>query len=122
MIEHELSGEYDVAHGAGLAVVFPAWMRYIYKEKLNRFVQFAIRVWDVDYNAEDPEGTALEGIRRYEEFLRRIGMPVTLEELGVTDDRFEKMAQNAVRGAEIGYFRKLNADDVVKIYQIARGE
>jgi len=55
-IEHEISAIYDVAHGAGLAVVFPAWMKYVYKNNLDRFVQFAVRVWNVEMNFDEPEG------------------------------------------------------------------
>jgi hypothetical protein len=67
-IEHELSGIYDVPHGAGLAVVFPAWMKYVYKEDVDRFVQFATRVWDVEMDFSNPERTALEGIYRLTQF------------------------------------------------------
>jgi alcohol dehydrogenase YqhD (iron-dependent ADH family) len=61
-IEHELSAIYDIAHGAGLAIIFPAWMSYVYKQDISRFAQFAARVWDVEYNAFNPEETALKGI------------------------------------------------------------
>ena len=74
-IEHELSGIYDIAHGAGLAIVFPAWMKYVYKHNISRFAQFATRVWNVDYCFECPEKTALEGINRLQEYFRRIGLP-----------------------------------------------
>jgi hypothetical protein len=67
-IEHELSGIYDVPHGAGLAVVFPAWMKYVYKEDVDRFVQFATRVWDVEMDFSNPDRTALEGIYRLTQF------------------------------------------------------
>ena len=120
MIEHELSGEYDVTHGAGLAVIFPAWMRYVYKEDVDRFVRFAVEVWGVENNKADPDRTALEGINRLVRFFKSIGMPTTLGELGIEDDRFEEMARNAVRGETIGFFKSLNADDVVKIYELAR--
>lgn len=59
-IEHELSGIYDVAHGAGLAVIFPAWMKYVYKENIARFAQFAVRVWDVEADFNNLEEVALE--------------------------------------------------------------
>ncbi len=63
-IEHELSGIYDVAHGAGLAVIFPAWMKYVYKHDINRFAQFAVRVWNVENSFWSPEKTAIEGIKK----------------------------------------------------------
>ena len=71
-IEHELSAMYDLAHGAGLAIVFPAWMKYVYRQDPERFVQFAVRVFGVEQNFHHPEQTILEGIRRLEDFFRRI--------------------------------------------------
>ncbi|MGI5849700.1 MAG: iron-containing alcohol dehydrogenase, partial [Christensenellales bacterium] len=63
-IEHELSAINDVAHGAGLSVIFPAWMKYVYKHDIARFTQFAVRVWNVEQSFSDPEKTVLEGIER----------------------------------------------------------
>jgi alcohol dehydrogenase YqhD (iron-dependent ADH family) len=97
MIEHEISGIYDVAHGAGLAVVFPAWMKYVYKHNVQRFAQFANRVWNVDIDHENPERTRAEGINRLERFFTSIGLPVTLPQLGVKDDRFDEMAKKCTR-------------------------
>ena len=81
-IEHELSALYDVAHGAGLAVVFPAWMRYHMHRDVMRFAQFAARVYNCPMDFQHPEATALQGIEAHEQFLRDIGMPTTLKELG----------------------------------------
>jgi alcohol dehydrogenase YqhD (iron-dependent ADH family) len=117
-IEHELSAQYDVTHGAGLAVIFPAWMRHVYSRAPERFVQFATRVWDVEYRAGEQERVIREGIARLTTFFRRIGMPTTLAELGITDRRYEKMAEQAVHFGPLGNF-KLTAEDVVKIYELA---
>lgn len=119
MIEHELSGIYDVAHGAGLAVVFPAWMKYAYKNDVNRFARFAVRVWGVEPRFDWPERTALEGIGRTRSFFRDIGLPTTLAELGVADDRMEEMAKKATEKGPLGNFIKLGVKDVVSIYQLA---
>jgi alcohol dehydrogenase YqhD (iron-dependent ADH family) len=121
-IEHELSAIYDVAHGAGLAVVFPAWMKYVYKHDVARFCQFAVRVWGVDPNFRSPEETALEGISRMEKYFRSIGMPVTLKELGVPEDRFDEMASKATGNDTytIGQFVKLKRADVLNIIKLAR--
>ena len=81
-IEHELSALYDVAHGAGLAVVFPAWIKYHIKDDVMRFAQFGVRVFGCSMDFENPERTAWDGVRAYESFLREIGMPLTLKELG----------------------------------------
>jgi alcohol dehydrogenase YqhD (iron-dependent ADH family) len=119
-IEHELSGIYDVAHGAGLAVVFPAWMKYVYGLNVNRFVQFAVRVWDVDLSYGDLDKVALEGIRRLTAFFKEIGLPVTLEELGVPVDRLEEMAAKATETGPTGRFKKLYKEDVLEILNLAR--
>ncbi|MEF2794605.1 MAG: iron-containing alcohol dehydrogenase, partial [Hydrogeniiclostridium sp.] len=67
-IEHELSAQYDIAHGAGLAIIFPAWMKYVNACNRGRFVQFAVRVMGVDLSFTDPEAIVNEGIRRLEAF------------------------------------------------------
>ncbi|RCW60309.1 MULTISPECIES: iron-containing alcohol dehydrogenase [Halanaerobium] len=118
-IEHELSGIYDVAHGAGLAVVFPAWMEYVYQHDLERFAQFAVRVWDVDPDFKDLEWTARQGIKKTREFFKSIGMPVTLEGLDVPADRLEEMAEKATENGPIGNFVKLDTEDVLNIYKSA---
>lgn len=121
-IEHEISGIYDIAHGAGLAVVFPAWMKYVYKHDVNRFVQFAVRVWDVDLPFESPESIALEGIRRMTEFFTKIGLPVTLKEMNIPYDRFEEMADKCTNSGKnpVGAFVSINKEDVVKILELAK--
>ncbi len=91
-IEHELSALYDVAHGAGLAVVFPAWMRYHMDRDIMRFAQFAVRVYGCEMNFEHPEQTALRGIEAHEAFLREIGMPLTLREIGACAEDIPALA------------------------------
>jgi alcohol dehydrogenase YqhD (iron-dependent ADH family) len=117
MIEHELSGIYDIAHGAGLAIVFPAWMKHVYTYNIDRFVQFATQVWNVDYNYYSPELTALEGIRRLENFNKDIGLPTRLKDVKIPDKRFEEMAKNAMK---IGSIKKMTEKDIIKIYKLAR--
>lgn len=120
-IEHELSAIYDVAHGAGLAVVFPAWMKYVYKHNVSRFVQFAVRVWNLENDFHHPEKTALKGIEKTKEFFSSIGLPVTLEELGIMDDRLDEMSDKCTAGDTVtqGRFVKLNKKDVYEIYKLA---
>jgi alcohol dehydrogenase YqhD (iron-dependent ADH family) len=120
-IEHELSGIYDVPHGAGLAVIFPAWMKYVYKVNVERFVQFAVRVWDVDLGFESPEAIALEGIRRLESFFHDMGLPVRLDDLGVpSDEHFDVMADKAVAYGPLGNFKKIHKDDILHILKLAQ--
>jgi len=118
-IEHELSALYDVAHGAGLAVVFPAWMQHVLRHDVVRFARFAVRVWGVEADFGSPERTALEGIRRLKAFLRGIGMPVTLGELGVPADRLAEMAHRCTARGPVGNFVKLGEADVLSIYRLA---
>ena len=121
-IEHELSAIYDVPHGAGLAVVFPAWMKYVYQHDLNRFAQFAVGVWNVEQDFFDPEKTILEGIRRMEEFFQSIGLPIRLDELGIPDDRLEEMAEKCKKDPDgtLGNFVKLTTKDVLNILKLAK--
>ncbi len=91
-IEHELSALYDVPHGAGLAVVFPAWMRFQLSKNPMRFAQFAVRVYGCSMDFEHPERTALAGVEAHEAFLREIGMPVTLHELGARTEDIPALA------------------------------
>jgi len=122
-IEHELSGIYDVPHGAGLAVVFPAWMRYVYKHDIDRFVQFAVRVFGVDCSFKDPETTALEGISRLKQFYRSVGLPVSLAELEIPADRLEEMAQKCKKTGDkngtVGSFVKLTQEDILNLLKSA---
>ncbi len=121
LIEHELSALYDVAHGAGLAVVFPAWMRYNLDHDVNRFAQFAVNVYGVEMNFSNPRETALRGIERHEAFLKSIGMPITLQELGAKTEDIPYLAKNVKRGPDgkTGQFVKLDAGQIEEILKIA---
>ncbi|MBQ2967427.1 MAG: iron-containing alcohol dehydrogenase [Clostridia bacterium] len=90
-LEHALSGEYEeIAHGAGLAVLFPAWARYAYKANPARFAQLARCVFDV--TEQNDEKAALAGILRMEDFFRSIGMPLKLREFNIPKDCAERLA------------------------------
>jgi len=118
-IEHELSGIYDIPHGAGLAIVFPAWMRYVYKHNIERFIQFAVNVWNVEPNFESPERIALEGVERLKRFFKDIGLPTSLSEANIGEDRLEEMATKATERGELGEFVKLKKEDVLNILRSA---
>jgi alcohol dehydrogenase YqhD (iron-dependent ADH family) len=121
-IEHELSAVYDCAHGAGLAVVVPAWMTYNLKQDVNRFAQLAVRVWGCQMDFAHPEETAKAGIAALKQFLKSIGMPSNFAELGAKEEDIEKMAHTACHGdgrqGTIGGFVKLNETDVANIYRL----
>ena len=124
-LEHELSGMFDVTHGAGLAAIWPSWARYVLHENLSRFVRFAVNVMDVPNDFTDSEGTALKGIEAMEHFYHAIGMPVNIHELigrAITDDEIEEMTRKCSRDytATCGCLKVLKADDMRAIYQMAR--
>lgn len=121
MIEHELSGINDVAHGAGLAIIVPAWMKYVYKHDVNRFVQFATRVMNVEQSFQEPEKTALEGIKRLKDFFRSIGMPTSLKEIGIGEGYFEKIAVDCRKFDKdtVGNFVKLGITDIINVLKLA---
>ncbi len=120
-IEHELSAAYDVPHGAGLAVVFPAWIKHAYRHDAARFAQWAHRVWEVEADFSRPEAMALEGIRRLEDFYRRCGLPVRLGELGIGPDRLAEMARKATGegSRKLGNFVKLDEAAILEILKSA---
>lgn len=118
-IEHELSGIYDIAHGAGLSVVFPAWMKYVYKTDIKRFAQFASRVWGVDSYLNEEEFMALEGIRMLENFYKDIDLPVRLSQIKINSDRFEEMAAKCADRGPVGKFVELESKDILEIYKLA---
>ena len=119
-IEHELSALYDCAHGAGLAVIMPAWMEFVCKHDVMRFAQAAVRVWGCQMNFADPEQTAREGIRRFRQFLHSIGMPVNFAELGAKKEDIPALVEKFGLGdGRTGGFVKLSSADVAKIYEIA---
>lgn len=121
-IEHELSAVYDCAHGAGLAVVFPAWMTYTMNHNVMRFAQLATRVFGCSMNFENPEITAKEGIQALRSFFKSIGMPGNFEELGAKEEDIEFMAHTACfgngRGGSVGGFVSLKEEDVANIYRL----
>lgn len=96
MIEHTLSAHHNITHGAGLAVVNPAWMRFAAKARPDRFAQFAQRVFGLSAMNKDDLNLGMEGIDRFEEFLRSIGCPTRLSELGISDELFSRYAEDAV--------------------------
>ena len=125
-LEHELSGMFDVTHGAGLAAIWPSWARNTMHENLRRFVRFAVNVMDVPNDFTDPEGTALKGIEAMERFYHAIGMPINIKELigrDITDDEIREMTRKCSRDytATCGCLKVLKAEDMEAIYQMARG-
>ena len=120
-LQHELGAIYDITHGEGLSIMFPAWMKYVWKENTKRFVQYAMRVWNVDYAVEKEEEMILEGIRRTEVFFKELGLATRLSELNIDDSKFEEMAKKMLLGKETeGNFKKMTVEDAVNIYKLAQ--
>lgn len=123
-LEHELSGMFDVAHGAGLAAVWGSWARYVCQENVSRFVQFAVNVMGVPNEFAYPERTALAGIEAVEAYFRSIGLPASIHEMGIelTEGQITELAYRCTfRGKRtIGKFKVLGQQDMEAIYRMAR--
>jgi len=119
-IEHELSGFYDLAHGAGLCIIIPAWMKHVYKNDVAFFAKFANRVFNIEINTNNLEETALAGITEVERFYKDISMPTRFFDASIPTNEIDEMVKSVMRGREsFGSFASLNADDVKNIYQLA---
>ena len=109
------------AIGAGLAVIMPSWMDFVYKHDVMRFAQWATRVWGCEMDFADPESTACEGIKRFREFLHSIGMPINFAELGAKEEDIPTLVKKfgLKDGQTTGGFVKLSSEDIVEIYKLA---
>lgn len=121
-MEHELSAVYGVTHGAGLAVILPAWMTFMAHHSPRKGAQLARRVLGVTGFDGDDTGAALAGIDRLKDFFKSLGLPVTMRELGIAEPDIEllvkKLHEN--KGEEIGGYYRLRAPQTTEIYNLAR--
>ena len=117
-IEHELSALYDCAHGAGLAVVMPAWMTYVHKTDPARFARFARNVFGVGHGASDADA-ALAGIAAFRKWLKSLGLPLTFAELGAKEEDIPLLVKTLnLNGNTLGGFQPLSEDDVTAIFRL----
>ncbi len=117
-IEHELSAIYDLTHGAGLAIVFPAWMEYVLNpENSWRFAKLARNVWGIEVT--DDMAAARQGIDAAREFFSSIGMPVSLKEVNIDDSQLTEMGKKACVFGPVGLMKELTAEDVTAILRKA---
>lgn len=116
-IEHSISAYYDIAHGEGLAIVFPAWMTYVYKEDVDKFARMGEKVFNVSGATKDAK--AINAIKALKDFLREIGAPVSLGELNIGDENLRAMAKNSMLRGPLGSLKKLHEDDVYEILKLA---
>lgn len=119
-MEHEVSAIYDVTHGAGLAVIFPAWLTWMARHHAVKTARWARNVWGVPEGADDT-ATTLDGIGRFKQWLRSVGMPVTFAELGVgrPDIALLNNRLHKHMGTTVGHYVPLTAADTEEIYRLA---
>ena len=118
-IEHAVSAMYDIAHGAGLAVLYPCWMEHVLDEGAAKFKQMAVEVFGVDAAGRSDRETAMAGIRALREFWTSIGAPGRLADFGIGDESFEAMADKAMARGPFGTIKTLRREDVLAIYKLA---
>jgi len=120
-LEHEVSGIDDrIAHGAGLAVIFPAWCRYVYKYDIPKFCQYAVRVWNCEMDYAHPEKTALAGIEATEAYFKSIGMPSKLSEFGLTKDCIPEMTEKCTNFGTrtLPSYIEFGAKEIAELYEL----
>ncbi|WP_028401378.1 iron-containing alcohol dehydrogenase [Ectobacillus panaciterrae] len=116
-IEHAVSAVYDIPHGGGLAILFPNWMEHVLDENVDRFKQFAVRVFDVKADGKSDREIALEGIEALRSFWTFIGAPARLADYEIDDTQLEVMADKTVVNGSFGNLKKLTKEDVLAIYR-----
>ncbi len=113
-IEHQLGAYTDCPHGLGLAVISMPYYRYIYKDGIDKFVRFAENVWNVNTEGKTKDEIALEGIACLENFAKELGIPLTLRELGATEDMLPKIAETTYEGGGYKYMTHTDILNVLK--------
>ncbi|WP_410983353.1 iron-containing alcohol dehydrogenase [Bacillus cereus] len=116
-IEHAVSAVYDIPHGGGLAILFPNWMKHVLDERVDRFKQFAVRVFHVEADGKTDKEIALEGIEALRDFWTSIEAPSRLADYEIGEEKIGVMAEKAMVYGEFGHFKKLNKEDVIAIYR-----
>lgn len=116
-LEHSVSALFDIAHGAGLAIIFPAWLEYVKNENIDRFDRFAKEIFSIDTG--NPGIDANLGIQALKEWYKKIGQPISLKEIGAKEEDIERLVENAVQMSPMGKLKKLEEKDIREIYKIA---
>lgn len=116
-MEHELSAFYDITHGVGLAILTPVWMKYILDDTtIDKFVEYGVNVWGISQTLDKHE-IADKAIEKTSEFFISMGIPSNLSEVGIGEDKLEKMAKGAARYGSIGGIKKLDEKDILNIFK-----
>ncbi len=114
-MEHQLGAYTDCNHGCGLAVLHPVYYRHIYKEGLSKFVRFAENVWGIARDDASDEELALAGIDALAAFIKEIGLPTTLKELGARKDQLKEIAESC--GISGGSYKQMTHGEILEIFQ-----
>lgn len=114
-MEHQLGAYTDCNHGCGLAVIHPVYYRHIYREGLPKFVRFAENVWDIARDGKTDEELALAGIQALADFIKEIGLPATLRELGVDKAQLKEIADSC--GISQGSYKLMTHEEILEIFQ-----
>ncbi|NFV12183.1 iron-containing alcohol dehydrogenase [Clostridium sporogenes] len=118
-MEHELSAFYDITHGVGLAILTPNWMKYVLSdENVNDFYEYGVNVWNINSD-ENKYEVAKKAINKTREYFNELGIPATLKEVGINEEKLEQMARAATRNGDLGGFKPLNTEDVLNIYKLS---
>ncbi len=118
-LAHELSTFYGTSHGNAMAIIFPAWMKYVYKKDIEVFYKFAVKVFDIDPSNGTRESIALKGIEGLLSFFKSLDLPISLKDIGAGEEGFEEMAEKTMLFGPIGKHIELNKQDVLNIYKLA---
>lgn len=121
-MEHELSGMYpQIAHGAGLSALWPSWARYVCAAWPERFAQYAVRVWNLEMNFENPMETALAGIKVTEDYFKSLDMPTNIRDLGVEPEKIDEMAEKCTNFGTrtLPGIKELGKTEMMEIYRMA---
>ena len=119
-IEHEISALYDITHGAGMAIIAPAWMRYVKQHNPKRFTQLGRRVFHLSQDEYTDAAAADRAIDLVETFFRSLGLKTRLSEAGIPTNRFAEMAQKAVgEHGTVGRFQAIDTNDIIQILSMA---
>lgn len=117
MMEHSLGAYTDCNHGEGLAVLHPAYYRRICEAGAEKFARFAVRVWGVSPEGKTQEELARAGVEALADFIREIGMPATLKELGITPENTDLLAVANSCAIVSGSYRKLSHEEIYEIFR-----
>ncbi len=112
MIEHQVGAYTDCPHGVGLAIVSIPYYKYIYKYGLDKFVRYAKNIWEVQADGKTKEEIAIEGIEKLADFIKELGIPTTLREIGATEEMLPMIANSCVLG---GRYKVLGRDEILDL-------